>query len=154
MPRRAAAAAVMRAKLDCGPPAVTSVSQPRALASATRYSSLRALLPPRASPVWSSRFTRMRIPRTSERRGADSSGVGKCAREIRSTRRILRAGGDSAMHAPAPSEPELVSRVFSGRPEGALGAHGHVHEPIHAKQKAAGVVHAPVDVRHPEAGRN
>ena len=46
MPVRAAAAATWRVWLDCTPPIETSVSQPLARASATRYSSLRVLLPP------------------------------------------------------------------------------------------------------------
>ncbi len=36
MPRRAAAAAVMRAKFDCAPPAVTTVSHPFSTASRIR----------------------------------------------------------------------------------------------------------------------
>ena len=43
IPARAAAAAVERAWLLCSPPAVTRTSHPRAMASATRSSSFRAL---------------------------------------------------------------------------------------------------------------
>jgi hypothetical protein len=46
MPVRAATAATWRVWLDCTPPMETSVSHPSASASATRYSSLRVLLPP------------------------------------------------------------------------------------------------------------
>ncbi len=46
MPVRAAAAATWRVWLDWTPPIETSVSQPLESASATRYSSLRVLLPP------------------------------------------------------------------------------------------------------------
>jgi hypothetical protein len=45
-PALAATAATWRVWLDCTPPIDTSVSQPCASASATRYSSLRVLLPP------------------------------------------------------------------------------------------------------------
>ena len=49
IPATHAAAAVMRAWFDCTAPVVISVVAPCARASATRYSSLRALLPPRPS---------------------------------------------------------------------------------------------------------
>src|SRR4051812_41463704 len=51
MPVRAAAAATCLVWFDCTPPIETSVSQPFASASATRYSSLRVLLPPKARPL-------------------------------------------------------------------------------------------------------
>ena len=49
-PATPAAAATWRVWFDWTPPIETSVSQPWASASATRYSSLRALLPPKARP--------------------------------------------------------------------------------------------------------
>ena len=62
-PARAAAAATCRVWFDCTPPIDTRVSQPLASASATRYSSLRVLLPPNASPLLqSSRFAHSRAP--------------------------------------------------------------------------------------------
>ena len=45
-PVRAATAATCLVWLDCTPPMDTSVSHPRARASATRYSSFRVLFPP------------------------------------------------------------------------------------------------------------
>ena len=56
MPIRAAQAAVSMAWLDWGPPAVRTTSAPWSRASASRYSSLRTLLPPRATPIMSSRL--------------------------------------------------------------------------------------------------
>src|SRR4051794_20698797 len=62
-PRCAQTAATCRVWLDCTPPIETSVSQPCASASATRYSSLRVLLPPKASPeLQSSRLAQMLAP--------------------------------------------------------------------------------------------
>src|SRR5690349_7404928 len=73
-PARAATPATWRGWLDCTPPMDTSVSQRLASASATRYSSLRVLLPPYAMPEWqSSRLAQIAAPpRWAERR---SSGV-------------------------------------------------------------------------------
>src|SRR5438093_5055503 len=79
----AAAAAVIRTWLLWRPPPVTSVSLPLFSASAQRYASLRALLPPPASPVQSSRLTHSApsaIPRAAPMRSAGSSGVGTWAR--------------------------------------------------------------------------
>src|SRR5437868_1700860 len=85
-PSRLAAAAVMRAWLLCAPPPVTSTSHPCACASPHRNSSLRALLPPSASPVRSSRFTRTRGPPShSAKRSIGSNGVGSCASRTRGT---------------------------------------------------------------------
>src|ERR671923_554123 len=82
--RLLAAAAVMRAWLLCAPPPVTSTSQPCVRASPHRYSSLRALLPPRARPVRSSRLTStFGPPSHSEKRSIGSSGVGSCASTTR-----------------------------------------------------------------------
>ncbi len=50
MPILAATAATMRVWLDCTPPIDTSVSALEAMASGMMYSSLRSLLPPKASP--------------------------------------------------------------------------------------------------------
>ena len=52
----AAQAAVSMAWLDWAPPVVNTVSQPSAWAWASRNSSLRTLLPPRATPIISSRL--------------------------------------------------------------------------------------------------
>src|SRR5262249_17112468 len=63
IPRRAATAATWRVWLDWTPPIDTRVSHFCAMASATRYSSLRTLLPPKASPLLqSSRFSQLRAP--------------------------------------------------------------------------------------------
>src|SRR4051794_33364567 len=78
----------MRAWLLWRPPPVTNVSHPRANASAQRYSSLRALLPPPASPVQSSRLTHSApgsMSRAAPSRSIGSSGVGKWARDRRSS---------------------------------------------------------------------
>ena len=62
-PSRAATAATWRVWLDCTPPIETSVSAPWASASGTRYSSLRVLLPPKASPeLQSSRLAQIFTP--------------------------------------------------------------------------------------------
>src|SRR5438093_4478237 len=101
-PSRLAAAAVMRTWLLWRPPPVTSVSQPWAMASAQRYSSLRTLLPPPASPVASSRFTHSApsaIPRRAPSRGIGSSGVGRCASAIR------RSSGDGVAAGTAATLP-------------------------------------------------
>ena len=55
----AAQAAVSMAWLDWAPPVVNTVSQPCFWASASRYSSLRTLLPPKATPHRSSRLIQM-----------------------------------------------------------------------------------------------
>ena len=84
IPSRAVAAAVCLAWFDCTPPSVMTVSTPSARASPSRYSSLRALFPPVARPVQSSRFTQISGPPSSAlSRGSGSSGVGRCASRIR-----------------------------------------------------------------------
>ena len=78
IPTRAAVAATWRVWLDWTPPMETSVSQPCAIASATRYSSFRTLLPPKASPLLqSSRFAQIRAPprcAVSRSRGCTGDG--------------------------------------------------------------------------------
>src|SRR5581483_10100878 len=84
-PRRAAAAAVSRAWLLCGPPAVITVVAPAASACAQVYCSLRTLFPPPPSPLKSSRLTQRLScanPRAELRRGAASSGVGQLPSRI------------------------------------------------------------------------
>ena len=62
---------------------VTRTSGLRATRSAKTYSSWRALLPPKARPVRSSRFTQMSgPPSAAESRGRCSSGVGRSASGI------------------------------------------------------------------------
>ena len=62
-PSFAATAATCRVWLDCTPPIDTRVSAPSASASGTRYSSLRVLFPPNASPeLQSSRFAQIAAP--------------------------------------------------------------------------------------------
>ena len=102
-PSRLAAAAVMRAWLLCTPPPVTSASQPCSIASAQRSSSLRALLPPSARPVRSSRLTnrwrdaevraqaRHRLERCRERRErCGASPVSPRGRRLVGSRRPRR----------------------------------------------------------------
>src|SRR6266487_2952978 len=86
-----AAAAVIRAWLDCTAPVVITHVAPCSRASPIRNSSLRALLPPRASPVRSSRFNRMRghragPPSASRSPAASVSGVGSTASLTRGNR--------------------------------------------------------------------
>src|SRR3954464_9746971 len=78
MPVRAAAAATCRVWFDCTPPIDTSVSHPCASASATRYSSLRVLLPPYARPLLqSSRFAHTAAPpRCAVSRSSRCTGEG------------------------------------------------------------------------------
>ena len=62
-PSLAATAATWRVWLDWYPPIDTRVSAPCARASGTRYSSLRVLLPPKASPeLQSSRLAQIAAP--------------------------------------------------------------------------------------------
>src|SRR5688572_23996954 len=77
--------------LEPGPPPVTTTSAPHARASPSRYSSLRALLPPRPTPVRSSRLTHTSTPSASDSRGAAWSGVGRVARRTRGA--PVSAGG-------------------------------------------------------------
>src|SRR5262245_12568488 len=73
----------------------TSVSHPCAIASATRYSSFRILLPPKASPLLqSSRFAHTRAPpRWALRRSSGCTGDGP-------KRKGYRANEPSFMRAP------------------------------------------------------
>ncbi len=92
-PRCAATPVTARVWLDWTPPIETRVSHPCASASATRYSSLRTLLPPNAMPeLQSSRFAQIStpLPRCSDSRRSgwtgecpNSSGVrGKSSRPV------------------------------------------------------------------------
>ncbi len=76
MPSVAAVAAVTRAWFDCTPPAVISVSAPRATASAPTSRIFRTLLPPNANGIASSRLTSSRGPPPSARRKRESSSTG------------------------------------------------------------------------------
>src|SRR4030095_10343586 len=91
-PRAAAAAAVCRQWFDCAAPAVITASQRFASASAMRNSSLRVLLPPKASPLRSSRLIQRRGPPSRlESRCISTSGVGKNPKEhLRNTSSIAR----------------------------------------------------------------
>ena len=72
-PATAAAAATWRVWFDWTPPIETSVSQPCASASATRYSSLRVLLPPKARPEFtSSRFAQIAAPAEVRRQAVEA----------------------------------------------------------------------------------
>ena len=126
----AATAATWRVWLDCTPPIETSVSQPCASASATRYSSLRVLLPPKASPLLqSSRFAQTAAPpRCAVSRssgctgdGPNSSGWrGKSASAMGSpsSRRSAYAGGPGCR---ARSVGRAQRRLVQQRREGLPG---------------------------------
>ena len=78
-PRWRATPVTWRVWFDCTPPIDTSVSQPWSRASATRYSSLRTLLPPKAIPeLQSSRLAQISTspPRASLRRRSGWMGDG------------------------------------------------------------------------------
>ena len=78
-PRWRATPVTARVWFDWMPPIDTSVSQPCASASATRYSSLRTLLPPNAMPeLQSSRLAQISTcpPSASESRGSGWIGEG------------------------------------------------------------------------------
>ena len=97
---RAATAATWRVWLDCTPPIETSVSQPCASASATRYSSLRVLLPPKARPLLqSSRLAHTRAPprcavsRSSRWIGDGPKSSGYAGERRRATSLPPRGGG-------------------------------------------------------------
>ena len=78
-PATADACAQAPAKLEVGAPPVTTMSQPRAVASAMRNSSGLALFPARPNPVRSSRLRRSDA--SSRRRRTRCSGVGKMPSE-------------------------------------------------------------------------
>src|SRR4051794_6513695 len=107
-PRCAATAATCLVWFDCTPPIETSVSQPCASASAARYSSLRVLLPPYASPeLQSSRFAQSSTPppRCSLRRSSGCTGDGPKSSGTRgwsasgTPQRYRAAGGGAAARA-------------------------------------------------------
>ncbi len=85
MPSAAATQAVARAWFDCAAPAVTRVSAPCAMASATTNSSLRTLFP--ASPIepMSSRLIHTSTPIAAPNRSARTSGVGSGASAMRAS---------------------------------------------------------------------
>ena len=72
----ATAAAAMRTRFDCTAPVTSTVSAPLARASPKWNSSWRTLLPPKASPVQSSRLMKRSMPSAAPRFGAGSIGVG------------------------------------------------------------------------------
>ena len=76
MPSRAAQAAVSMAWLDWGPPAVSTTSAPLFRASASKNSSLRTLLPPRATPMRTSRLIYRFFPSSRLRFSILYRGVG------------------------------------------------------------------------------
>src|SRR6202042_3758265 len=77
-PSRPPTAATCLVGLDSTPPIDTSVSAPSASASGTRYSSLRTLLPPNASPeLQSSRLAQICAPpRCAVSRSSGCTGLG------------------------------------------------------------------------------
>ena len=112
IPSRREPAAVIRAQLDCTPAQVMTLSLPLATASARMKSSFRALLPPKASPVWSSRLTKRRGPPSSAARvGISSNGVGRWASGCRSkwlsaSSKTVMGSVGSPSTSPAPAPPQ------------------------------------------------
>src|SRR4029453_4403051 len=107
-PVRAAAAATCRVWFDCTPPIETSVSQPCASASATRYSSFRILLPPNARrELQSSRLAQSEAPRSSSvsrsSRGSGGAPEGGGYRWNRGIHGAAAAGSAVAEVATAPT---------------------------------------------------
>src|SRR5262245_25459329 len=82
-PRRAATAETARQQLDWRGPQVIRVSARWAMASPTRNSSLRILLPVSRRPVRSSRLIHSSTPSSRDRRSSLSSGVGVNASSTR-----------------------------------------------------------------------
>src|SRR5687768_13826011 len=106
--------------LDPGPPPVTTTSAPQARASPRRNSSLRALLPPRPTPVRSSRLTHTSRPSASDSRGAAWRGVGRVARRTRGAPvspggRAGRASGRLAVVRTPGTVSQLQDQRFDGR---------------------------------------
>jgi hypothetical protein len=138
-PARAAAAATCLVWSDCTPPIDTSVSQPVAvaMASATRYSSLRVLLLPNASPLLqSSRLAHTRAPpRWLVNRSSSCSGDGPNVQNNRKEPPVRKTnvataglgvlgifivgsmGWDAAQMASAASPPRTVTTVAQGGAE-------------------------------------
>ena len=105
IPSLRAAAAAMRTRFDCTAPVTSTVSAPRASASPKWNSSWRTLLPPKASPVQSSRLIQRSMPSAPPSFGAGSSGVGAWPSRARGKRAmpartdmagkdLLHCGGD------------------------------------------------------------
>src|SRR5581483_2405372 len=142
-PSLLAAAAVMRTWLLWRPPPVTSVSAPCTCASSHRYSSLRALLPPPARPVASSRLTHRAsssMSRWAASRRIGSSGVGRWARITRRSRGSTGGIGLTAPTLPSGLDVRCPRRVGCGhgcRPGRRLACRrpgpGRSHRPGHAR---------------------
>src|SRR5579875_384330 len=116
-PQAAAAAAVMRQWFDCAPPIVMSVSAPSASAWPRWNSSLRALLPPSARPVWSSRLIHRSTPAAAERRGARTSGVGTIASGCCGSFAKSTAARSAVIAAPGCSPPgDAAGSLLAGEP--------------------------------------
>src|SRR5262249_25673799 len=112
IPTRAAVAATWRVWLDWTPPMDTSVSHPCATASATRYSSLRTLLPPKASPLLqSSRFAQIRAPprcALSRSKGCTGDGPNRSGYRANESRFIVTPA-DSGLDRGCRDVDDLVS---------------------------------------------
>ena len=124
IPSRAPAAESCRQWFDCAADPYTMQSAPSRSASAMRNSSMRVLLPPNASPVRSSRLTRMRgPPRSAENRSASSRGVGSFASDTRGTRSIrarssLRSIGADDSGTAGENDTAYTSVIGAGPPQG------------------------------------
>ena len=127
IPSRREPAAVIRAQLDCTPAQVTTLSLPFATASARMKSSFRALLPPKASPVWSSRLTKRRGPPSSAASvGISSNGVGRwargaCSKRLTASSKMVMGSAMSPSRSPAPTPPH-AERVAMASPTPATSA--------------------------------
>ena len=111
MPRILAAAVTCRAEFDCASSPAMKTSAFWDTASAIRNSRLRVLLPPKASPVRSSRLTRKSTPRSAERFGQDWRGVEEASRTRGSSRSRSRSSPAVMKGCPTRQTPAVPGRA-------------------------------------------
>src|SRR5215471_15713724 len=141
-PSRAATAETARQQFDWRVPQVISVSARWAMASPTRNSSLRILLPVSSRPVRSSRLSQSSTPSSRDSRSSLSKGVGA---QASSTRGMGEATAD-------------ITATISGEQVGwqgidALGRRGLTEQALHHERVAHGVVAVVVVERHEDLVR-
>ena len=124
IPSLRAAAAAMRTRFDCTAPVTSTVSAPLARASPKWNSSWRTLLPPKASPVQSSRLIRRSMPSAAPRFGAGSSGVGAWPSRTRGKRAMPARGLGMTGGGPGSSGLSIGSSVSRCAGRGAVQCQG------------------------------